>query len=171
MGATVAALNQIMQEFPSVFSGPQFFSFQGVLFLNFFFSWCLPKVLIFVESSSKNSSAVWKRNVVSEVTERNFVSKNNLALLTVLKNKATELGFSQQLYFQKWQEKLIFVPTDSSSVSVSCTHQKPFAAPNWMQHSLGCEIRWILSGHWGLLGNLHPLQDKERLPACHQSRC
>lgn len=56
-------------------------------------------MLIFVESSSKNSSAVWKRNVVSEVTERNFVSKNNLALLTVLKNKATELGFSQQLYF------------------------------------------------------------------------
>lgn len=63
----MAAQDQITQEFPTVFSWPLFFSFLAVFF---FFFQCLPKMLIFVEISNKNSSAVWNRNVVSKVKGR-----------------------------------------------------------------------------------------------------
>jgi len=50
-GVTAAALDQIMQDFPTVFHGPQFLSFLAV----FFFFQYLPKMLIFIEISRKLS--------------------------------------------------------------------------------------------------------------------
>lgn len=70
---TEAALDQIKQEFPIVFSALQVFCFLAVFLFQ-----CLTKLLIFIEIFSKNILAVWNRNIVvrdKEKDGRHVVSK------------------------------------------------------------------------------------------------